>query len=241
VIRRLLTSCAIALALAAAVAAQQRTPDDPDIVKIRLQVKNFETALKNALEDAGQAVTAEAQKVYPGAVLAWTSDPVVRGWPLPSFGYVFDVEVPAILPVSLLPFSAFGNQAPQPPPPSATGQAGPTQVATVPAKPGVSATNLPNPDPMRNTPVRFDPIPFYSDKVRDALIETILESSKNLPVRESDWLTVTAAPAELAIPNPLEPRKRRIILQITGANLAIYHRDATRKDAVRQLIVETRY
>ena len=75
---------AIVVALGTSVSAQQPIPDTPDIAKVRLQVKNFEMALRNAVEAGAQGLAEEANTVFPGAIVAFSSDPVVIGWQQPA-------------------------------------------------------------------------------------------------------------------------------------------------------------
>jgi hypothetical protein len=232
---------AIVLVVGGVVAAQQSVPPPPDMSNILLQVRTFEMSLKVAVEHAAQSVSDSASKAYPGLVVGWSSDPVARGWLQPHFGYVFEVEVPGILPVSLSVI--YMNRQFAAPPSARTVPIAPARpVSNTTTKP-VSATGaVPDPDPMTVSPAAgFDPVRELSDTVREALINALLENSRSLPLKDTDWLAISAAPAELPIPNPLEPRKRRLLLQITGANLAIYHRDPSKKDAVKQLIVESRF
>jgi len=229
----------LAMVVGGVASAQQPLPQPSDISNILLQVRTFESSLKVAVEHAAQSVGDSANKAYPGFVVGWSSDPVARGWLQPHFGYVFEVEVPGILPVSLW---AIAMQQQFPAPSARTVPVVPARpVADRSSKPVAPTGAVPDPDPMTVSPIRFDPEKEYSDKVREALVNALLENSRSLPLKDTDWLAISAAPAELPIPNPLEPRKRRLLLQITGANLAIYHRDPSKKDAVKQLIVESRF
>jgi hypothetical protein len=80
----------------AAVPAQQLLPDGPNQASVKHQVKNFEGALKNAVDLGGQQVAEKARKIYPDIALVQSFEPVVKGWAQPEFGFIFEVEVPGI-------------------------------------------------------------------------------------------------------------------------------------------------
>jgi hypothetical protein len=225
------------LVFGGSVSAQQAVADDPDIARIRLQVKNFEMALRNAVEAGAQELGAAASKIIPGSSVSFFSDPVVRGWLIPNIGYDFMVEVPTILPITVAILRTVPAPADRVVPVTPTSPVGVTRPAPpVPGK-AVSGDSAP---PVA-APVAFDPERVYADKVRDALIDALIDSSKSLLFKESDRLTVIAAPSPAPYANPLEPRRRSLILQIRGADLAAYHRQEITKDEVRRRIVESRF
>ena len=159
-------------------------------------------------------------------------------------GYSFFVEVPGILPVTLLtmrqqpvgPLPPSDRAVPITPTPATT-----SRTTAVPGK--VTGAAMPEPDPMRPaaTPATFDPERVYSDRVREAIIDALLDSSKSLPFKDNDRVSVTAAPAPLPYPNPLEPRRKMLIVQIAGVDLAAFHRGEITKDEAKRRIVESRF
>jgi hypothetical protein len=208
--------------LVPAVAAQQQVTEDPDIARIRMQVKDFEMALRNAAEAGGAALANDVSTRFPGATIAWSSEPVVRGWYQPHFGFAFVVEVPGILPVTLIGLRTR--------PPGLQSQTGlPTNVP----RSGDASPVSPPPPP-------WEPERAYGDHVRSALIESLLESSKGLPVKATDWIALTAMSSPAPYP-ALEPRRKTLTLQIRGADLGAYHRGEIARDEAIKRIVESRF
>jgi hypothetical protein len=215
----------VTVLLAVPVSAQQQIAEASDIERSRMQVKNFEMALRNAVEAGAAALAEEVQKRYPGEQIAWSSDPVVRGWYQPHFGYNFAVEVPGILPISLIVLRS------RPLPPTAA----PTPANVERPRGAPDVTGL--------AAAPWDPEKAYGEKVRTALIESLLESSKSLPFKASEWVSITGivAPAPYPVSAFIETRRRILTLQIRGADLSAYHRGEIAKNDAIGRIVESRF
>lgn len=244
----LFVSCA-----AGAASAQQMLAEEPNRPAIKFQVKNFEGLLKNAVDLGGQQVADKARKIYPQIDLVRASEPIIKGWAQPEFGFMFYVEVPDILnygswmlavratqqqsrvvPIVPVPVAQSSSQgtgtAPPPTPPP-------------PDKPVTASSGLQAADPLKASPIVgfFDPVTEYRDRVRDALIEALLENSGGLPMMESDWLSVVATNTPLAQQNPLDPDPRKLTLQIRALDLMKYRRKEITKDDARGRIIESRF
>src|SRR5580765_5352560 len=87
----------LTLTLVAPVAAQQpqATPEGLDS-QTRYQIRQYEIAVRAAVLHAGEQLATRASTLVPGALLAPSTEPVVRFVPTPE-GPVFDVVIPVLL------------------------------------------------------------------------------------------------------------------------------------------------
>jgi hypothetical protein len=210
--------------------ASAPTPVEPTVV--RFQVTNFEALLRNAVMRGGQELATKTQQVAPGLALAPLSDPIVHGWAQPDFGYVFYVETPGISATGVA-MLMMQQQSPSSPVPTK-----PVAGASPAPPPGtVAATSLVAPDPM------FEPNAFYSEAVRQALYDAILDNSGGLPIKEDEHLAISAAPKPMPplFSNPLYPDSRRLVLTIKGADLILFRQGRLPREDAKLRILETRF
>ena len=234
-----------------AASAQQMLAEEPNRPAIKFQVKNFEGLLKNAVDLGGQQVADKARQVYPQIALMRSSEPIIKGWAQPEFGFMFYVEVPDILNYGSWMLAARATQqqsrvVPIVPVPVAQSQGSgtaPPSTTPPPDKPVTASSGLQPADPLKASPIVgfFDPVTEYRDRVRDALIEALLENSGGLPMKESDWLSVVATNTPLAQQNPLDPDPRKLTLQIRALDLMKYRSKEITKDDARGRIIESRF
>ncbi len=206
--------------------AQAETQADTEL---RAQVTAFKYVLQEAVERGGQRLAEWAGQIVPGVELVFGSYPVVDAIPLPESGVVFEVRVPEIMQTSMMLFVRRQRPSPNQP------------VAVPPAGGRVGATGVVSPDPMAMPDGRTaDGI--YSDFVREALLDAIIDGSRILAIERGHWLTVAASGVEEAIPNPLyRSTSRKLILSIKGEDLQALRAGTITRDEARTRIVERRF
>jgi hypothetical protein len=227
------------LALSAPAAARQQmpgqAPEDPQIVKLRAEVRNYEIALKQAADGAGQKLAVWAAQVVPSVMLQRAAENVVTGLPLPDGSLFFDVRMPEILPVSIEIFKAQQQRTRMTPPLIQQGQPAQPVVNNAPQDAKQAADSL-----LRDP---GDPNLVYSDYTRQALIDAILDNSTLLSsLREGQWLTVAATAVDIAVTNSLYSNpSRRLILSIRGEDLLDLRLGKLTRDQAKDRIVEKRF
>jgi hypothetical protein len=80
-----------------------------------------------------------------------------------------------------------------------------------------------------------DPNEAYEREVKHALVDVMLDHSAQLPLAESEWLTVAARDADYAMV-PLGGAAVTIILRISGADLAAYRAGRLSRDDARERV-----
>ncbi len=234
------TGFALALILVAPIGAQQPAPVASPTQENALKnnVRTFEMALKDAVVRAGAKVAQWAGQVAPNVTMAFAQEPTVRSVPLLDNSLVFHVEVAEIMPTSLdlwAEFAALKRGAP---------------VAPLASKPGparVGAAGLPVADPMGPgapglAPGNMTPDQYYTALVYEALIDTVLDSSGVLLLKEGQTLTVACDPVDVAIRDPLYKNlSRKLVLTIKGEDLLSYRKGALTREEAKQRIIERRF
>ena len=86
-----------------------------------------------------------------------------------------------------------------------------------------------------------DPNALYSESVKGALVEAMLDYSLQMNLGPEEWLTVAARASE----GPMSPAGLSdlitIVMRIKGSDLSVYHADPTKRDEIRQRVkVEAR-
>ncbi len=202
-------------------------------VELKRQAGVFEVVLRQAVETGGQRLAQWARQVVPSVVLAQASNPVVQAVPLPDSSLVFNVQVPEILQTSVMLFQQL--QRPQ----------GPRPVANPPAGGRVGGTGVVPDDPVAervSDPDSLDPDRRYSDYVREALIDAMLDGSAVLQLQPGQWLTVAASGVDIAVTNPLYRNpSRKLVLSIKGEDLLEFRQQRITRDEARARILERRF
>jgi len=231
VLSRVLVFSVVA-AVTAPVAAQQQAAEAPDPAKS--QVLMFEMGLRKAVDAGGQRLAQRALQVVPGVVLAPDDEPVVRGVPVPEYGFFFDVQIPNILQSGLRLFEMVRGTPPG-------GGAGPVRTTAGNGEQRTAATGgLVTPDPMASSV--FDPDQEYTNYVREALIDAMLDNSGLLPLGDKDWLMLSASGFDQPTGNPLyRMDSRKLILRIKGSDLALWHQGKISRDEAKRRILEQRF
>jgi hypothetical protein len=259
-----LAACSVPLVLIAAprsapqpVSGQQ--PAASQVDQIRFQISVMEGVLQSAAENGARQTAQELKNIVPDGVL-WSGAPRARGFRLDNYGYFFDVEIPALrgsvawsievldrnqtlvqeqLSASL---QALRGQIQRVTDAGAREQLTQTlqrielQVRSdaVPADAARSTT-------VSTTPARpakpADPIELYTTRVKDALIDAILDHSAPLPVRPDEWLTIAARGSQIARVGIGETDDlTTVFLRIRGSDLAAFHAGRLNREEVRNRV-----
>ena len=139
--------------------------------------------------------------------------------------------------VGLIVQQALSNRQPQTP-----------VSAPTPPTPGkiMGAGGLVTPDKMSTAPVAPNPSmnanDRYSEAVRAALIDVILDNSVILSLKDDETLTVAAMGIDVANTNPFYANNsRKLILHISGADLNLLHQQKITRDEAKNRIIEKRF
>lgn len=255
----LMRSLAVVLvcALPASAGAQQPQPQpqsqtsasDPQLERLKNEVRTFEIVLFRTIETAGQQLAAWAQTKVPNVLLSPAADPVVNGFPTADSNLVFMVRISELSGVAVFTngYRFYPTQPGIAVAPENTGPARPVSAAgqTPPgeARPDakVTGTTVVADDPMKNSPP--NPNLMYSDLVRLGLMDAMLDSSTVLQsLRNDQWLTVVAIPVDVLVTNPYyRNTSRKLILSIKGEDLAAFRAGKITRDEAKQRIVDTRF
>jgi len=199
--------------------------------ELKAQLNAFSALLRDAVETGGQRLAEWANETAPGVQLALASNPIVEGTPLPDGSVLFDVRIPEILGTSVV---LWLRQVPP--------QAGATPVSRGGR---VSGTSVVKGDEMvvpPGSPERRTPSQQFSDYVRDALIDTVIDGSRVLAIEQGQWLTVVASGIDVAVTNPLyRNTSRKLILSLKGEDVQAYLRGDITRDEVKVRIFERRF
>lgn len=229
--RRMLCIGAVAaVAAASPVWAQTQTTVPPADLNLRRQMFTYEIQLRGAVEVGEQKLAEQAAKLAPQVTLAAVDQPVVRGFRLDGFGYFFDVQAPDIQQTILL-WNMMADRGPR-------GQnTGPTRQV---ANGGVSAQGATVvADPMEGAPA-FNPTKAYSQYVREAVIDAMLDGWNALPLLPDEWLVVSASGVDAPGANSLL-RADKLMLRVKGSDLVDFRMGRISREQAKQRIVESRF
>jgi hypothetical protein len=254
--RGLLAAVAASLAVPVVAWGQMRPPDEQ---RRRDQIQLMEGVLSRAVRLGAEQVNRRMQSIDP-TMSVITGQARARGFVLEGYGIFFDVEVPTMsasavwsmmttqrdLQVAASLESLRRALASMPEGPKlqeaqqalqrVARQVGPVQqqrgepaeVALPAANTVVAANTLP--------PVMDDPDRQYTEAVKGALIDAMLDHSFPMDLRPDEWLTVAARQSE----GPLAPNQlfevATIVLRVKGSDLAVYIADHAKRDEIRQKV-----
>jgi hypothetical protein len=227
-----------ALVVATPVAAQQMVSSGAD-PQVKYQATMFEGVLRAAVQHAGERLAERVSSIVPGVQLFFENEAIIRTVPTPE-GPVFDVQIPEINGAGLSLLRIMQAQPPASPPPSATG----AQPVSTPPPGRVTASSIPAPDPMTSSPIPagFDADKEYSTYAREALIDAMLDNSGGLPLVANQRLEITAGGLDVTGSGALAVNNsRRLVLVISGADLALFHEGKITRAEAKQRIKEYRY
>jgi hypothetical protein len=252
--RGLLAVVAATLAVPAVATAQLRPAD---VQRRHDQIQLMEGVLARAVRLGAEQVNSRMQSIDPTMTVI-TGQARARGFVLEGYGVFFDVEVPPMsasavwsmmtvqrdlrVASSLESMRRALSSLPDGPKLQEAQQAlqqvartvGPVQMRDEPAQLAVPAANTvvaanalePADDPDRQ----------YTDAVKSALIDAMLDHSLSMDLGPDEWLTVAARESE----GPLAPNQlydaSTIVLRVKGSDLSIYLGDRTKRAEVRQKV-----
>ncbi len=224
----------------------------------------MEGNLTQAVRAGAQNVGRRLQRYEPSSLFV-TSDARARGFVLEGYGVFFDVDVPtmrqsvvwtmrtllqqreteiatlrqyianapdgarrrdALVRLRQLEGSHDAAPAPvaQPAPPGMAAAATVNETTTVASTTAVSEADL------------SDPNALYTDEVKGALIDAMLDFSTRLNIGANEWLTVAARDSEgPIIPNALD-ETTTIVLRVKGSDLLAFHTKQLSREEARKKV-----
>jgi hypothetical protein len=237
-----------------AVVQAQNVPKT-DMERRRKHVQMLEGVLVGAVRSGAQTLASQMQRGNPNIVM-FTGQARARGFMLDGYGVFFDVEIPALRESVVwsmltlerdlnmastietlrrafagLPPGADRAQVDQAlqklqamnPPPQLPAPQQMAQQGTV-----MAATAAPSID---------DPHEAYTEAVKSALIDAMLDFSLPVDLQDEEFLTVAARDSE----GPLRPGEiydaSTIIIRVKGSDLAMYAADKSKREEVRKRVV----
>jgi hypothetical protein len=223
----------VLIAAAAPAGAQTVIPVEVSAADLS-QMQAFENTLRTAIARAGGQLAARARQVAPNITLQFESDARIKGLILPdSEGVQFFVDVPGIRPDTVSQWELNRLLNASRPAPSVL-----TAPVANPGNPGARPTDVTVP---RDSVAMTNPVTEYSTFAHDALVDAILDSGFNLPIRKGQNLTLIVGNGTSGLPaNPLAEVPKFLYLRIKGEDLlALRQNSITRDEArarVRQMV-----
>ena len=244
-------AAAVLLAMTPAYAQQQ---SDADPIKARQRISMMEGALERAVSNGAQNMLRQVKAVMSDPPML-TGVPEARGFRLDGYGVFFDVEVPGLrLPVTwplrmlyrdsnlrvldelramavdLDPrqreqFSQLVKRLEQ-------------QQGAGPAPVSGQTLTARQPDP-----VIEDPEARYTQEVKAALVDAMIEYSSPLTIGAEEWLTVAARdnlPRDPLVPSDTSDFST-VTFRVKGSDLASYRAGRTTLDEVRKKVEVREY
>lgn len=255
------TGILVALALITTAQAPQQGQSPSELKRRRDQVQMLEGVLTRAVRLGAENLSRRMQSADP-TVLMTTGTARARGFILEGYGVFFDVDIPALRQSALWAFQTMnrdlqvGNALDSlrawvrsvPDPASRANleqalkrvelQVGPApgqreRDAVEPAPPGmVSGAVAPE------LGVPDDPDAAYTEAVKAALIEAMLNYSGPIDLGPDEWLTIAARASE----EPVMPGEiydaRTIVIRVKGSDIATYSNpnDRSKRDEIRKRV-----
>lgn len=208
--------------------AQSAPPEDP----AKSQVLLYELALRRAVEIGGQRLAQQALVLVPELTLATAEQAIVRGFRLPKWGYVFDVQAPNIK-STMMVWDMMLRRRPSGPEVQPSGQ---------PVSDRVAATGLVPADPVAPATPAFDPDRAYTTYIKEALIEALLDNSVILALAPGEHLTIVASGIDQPNSNPLyRPSSGKLIMTISAADLQDLRSGRITRDQAKERIAQERF
>ena len=206
-------------------APQERDSETRD----RQQFVIFMGELRQAVQTGAEALARQVRTISTNAQLQLAAPTDVEGYRLDEVGLFFRVRVPDIRPSNLFALQLF------------TGELQPRQVRpTVTVTPtGLTSAGAPAPAPAPPpSPYLDDPDAVYTRGVQTALINTMLERSRDLRVAPGQFLIVAArAPGEPDLRYPATYREfHTMYFRIKSEDLAAYHAGSMTLEQAQKLV-----
>ena len=233
---RVLSGLGIVLLSATTAAAQSGVPAENPA---KSQAFLFERALRSAIEVGGQRLAQQALVIVPDLTLMASEPAVVRGVKLTGYGFMFDVQAPNIT-STLMVWDMMRQQRPATP----EGRPGQVDARQIASEGRVAATGPVAPDPMVTSPAAapFDANRAYTNHIREALIDAVLDSSTVLQLAPDEKLTVVASGIDQPNSNPLyRASEGKLVLTIKASDLIEFRQGRLTREQAKERITQERF
>jgi hypothetical protein len=253
----LVVIAALAMPALALAQGQGRTRDEQ---RRRNQIRIMEGVLVQAVRLGAEEVSTEMERFEPAGVTVLSGVPRARGFVLDGYGVFFDVEIPDMNQsviwsmMNVQRDRQVGNALDSlrsaiqsiPDGPNRQQAQGALEMVTKtvgPAMPprGPQGQPAPAPGQIAAATTMPDPNMLYSEAVKGALIDVMLDHSLQMSLGPDEWLTVAARASEGPMPPAGLSDLITIVLRVRGSDLAVYQADPTKREEIRQKVkVEAR-
>jgi hypothetical protein len=237
---------AVAIAIAAPAVARAQTTAGPTAEQRRRNDKIFvmEGTLRASVELAAKQVTNEVQSTTPNATL-FTGEARAKGFALDGYGVFFFVEIPALDLSVMLSVETFERAAQRRLDSQVNNsrQDSPQQVSNSNARqdpPQEPAAVPPLKEVLRSF-TTGDPGQKYHDAVKLALIDAMLDNSKNLALQPDEWLTIAARGSEGGLLTNEILLLRTVVLRVKGSVLADFLAGRLTQEEAREKVEVRRF
>jgi hypothetical protein len=262
-----ISSTAVVLLAMTPAYAQQQSGGDADPIKARQRISMMEGALERAVSNGAQNMLREVRAIMPDPWML-TGAPEARGFRLDGYGVFFDVEVPALRPPVTWPLRMLyrdSNQRVADELRAMMVDLDPRQreqfsqlvkrlelqsrsVAELQAQAGIAQpagqTTTGAPDaPHQPEPVVDDPEARYTQEVKAALVDAMIEYSSPLSIGTEEWLTVAARdnlPRDPLVPSDTSDFST-VTFRVKGSDLSAYRAGRITLDEVRKKVEVREY
>ena len=232
---------------------QQAPVREPADAQRRRNIQIMEGVLTRAVRSGAENIARRMQSRDPSLML-FTGQARARGFVLDQYGVFFDVEIPALRPTVVWSMQALQRDAtianaidslqkaltsmPDNPRRLEAEQAlkyvqqlAPAMPARPQGQPAERSVTAANADPVD------DPHSSYTEAVKNALIDAMLDYSVAMDLGADEWLTVAARDSE----GPLTPDEiydpTTIVISVKGTDLATYAADRSKRSDVKTRVV----
>jgi hypothetical protein len=242
--------------------AQQSQPSEADQIKARQKISMMEGVLERAVQNGAESMLRQFKTITQESPML-TGLPEARGFRLDGYGVFFDVEVPALrLPVTWPLRNLYRDSTnrivdelrammvgldPQ-------GREQLSQVVKrleLSTRPAATPTaGVQNTDPLLVAPrspqadlVLEDPEARYTQEVKAALVDAMVENSSPLNIGSEEWLTVAArdnVPRDPLIPGD-QADFSTVIFRVKGSDLGAFRAGRMSIDDVRKKVEVREY
>ena len=247
----ILLAAVIAIGTQAAPVGQEPTAA---ALRRRNQIQMMEGVLARAVRSGAMQLASRLQSRDPSLML-FTGQARARGFVLEGYGVFFDVEIPGLRPAVVWSMQALErdntmanaidslskalNAMPSGPARLQAEEAlkqvqqfgPPVQSGRQPLMPKPRTVSAADVDALD------DPHAAYTEAVKNALIDAMLDWSLPMDVGAEEWLTVAARDSD----GPLTPDEiydpSTILIRVKGSDLAALYADRTKRDEIRSRVV----
>jgi len=218
------------MAVPAAVGAQTTIRPSPEQRTRQDKISIMEGTLERSVGVAAKQVAKGVRSVDSSARLMF-GDPRAKGFPLEGHGVFFYVEVPTLDLSVMLNLEQIERSLQQRAEQQQQPRGDPQPVNDVRREP--KAEPLTAAESLANIAAEGQK---YRATVRLALIDAMLDSSKNLELGPDEWLTIAARNSEYALSTNEIMNLTTTILRVKGSDLADFLAGRLTKDEARQKV-----